>query len=250
VIPADLTFYVAALFAAALVGASKGGLPVIGMLGVPVLALSISPIQAAGLLLPIYVVSDLFGLWVYRRDFDRRNLQILVPASMIGVGVGWATATVVSEDAVTLLVGGIGLAFCLDRWFRPQPAEKRPADWPRGLFWGALTGFTSFVSHSGAPPFQWYVLPQRLEKMSYAGTTTILFAIINAAKLGPYWALGQINLASLETALMLAPMAILATFAGARLVRVIPEGPFFRLVEIGLLIVSAKLIWDGVHGLA
>ena len=62
-------FWMAAVVAAALVGASKGGLPVVGMLGVPVLALTISPVAAAGLLLPVFVLSDMFGLYVYRRAF-------------------------------------------------------------------------------------------------------------------------------------------------------------------------------------
>lgn len=239
-----VAFQATAALAAALVGASKGGLPMVGMLAVPVMALFMSPIQAAGLLLPIYVVSDMFGLWVYRRDFDHRNLTILIPAAVVGIAIGWATATIVTEAQVTLLVGLIGLAFCLDRWFRPATTEKRPADWPRGLFWGGLTGFTSFVSHSGAPPYQWYVLPQRLEKLTYAGTTTIVFAVINVVKLFPYWALGQLNPANLATSVTLFPVAIAATFAGARLVRIVPETLFFRLVEFGLLAVSLKLIWD------
>ena len=81
-------FWVAAVVAAALVGASKGGLPVVGMLAVPVLALVISPVAAAGLLLPVFVLSDMFGLYVYRRDFDRRVLSILIPATTLGVGAG------------------------------------------------------------------------------------------------------------------------------------------------------------------
>ncbi|MEJ1158103.1 sulfite exporter TauE/SafE family protein [Prosthecomicrobium sp. N25] len=229
-----------------MVGASKGGLPMVGLLGVPVLALAISPVQAAGLLLPIYVVSDIFGLYVYRRHFDRRNLAILVPSAILGIMIGWATASFVTDKAVTLMVGLIGLAFCLDRWFRPAAQEKKPADVPRGVFWGALTGFTSFVSHAGAPPYQWYVLPQRLDKLVYAGTSTIAFAVINAVKLIPYWALGQLNPDNLATSVTLFPVAIAATFVGARLVRMIPEGPFYRLIEIGLLLVSLKLLWDGL----
>src|ERR1700752_723565 len=98
-------FYAVALIAAVLVGASKGGLPVVGMLGVPVLALATSPVHAAGLLLPIFVVSDLF---------------------------------------VTLIVGLIGLAFSLNYWLRTRHAVvPHPADIPRGLFWGTISGFTS-----------------------------------------------------------------------------------------------------------
>jgi uncharacterized membrane protein YfcA len=246
----DLVFYLAALPAAALVGLSKGGLPVVGMLGVPILALVVSPVQAAGLLLPIFVVSDWFGLWAYRREFSKRNLMILVPGSIVGIALGWATATMVSEAAVTLLIGVIGLAFAVDRLSgRGSGAEARPADVPRGLFWGAVTGFTSFVSHSGAPPYQVYVLPQRLPKMVYAGTSTIFFTIVNAVKLIPYWALGQLSLGNLEKMAWLVPAAVAATFVGVKVTRLIPEVLFFRLVLGALALVSVKLVFDGAHGL-
>ena len=195
------------------------------------------------------MVSDLFGLWAYRREFDARNLIILIPASFIGIAIGWALATVVSEAAVTLLIGAMGVAFCIDRWVRRHDTAERKADVGRGLFWGLLTGFTSFVSHSGAPPYQVYVLPQRLRKMVYAGTTTILFAAVNAAKLIPYYALGQLSAANLKMAAILFPAAIAATFAGVKLTRIIPERPFFIAVQLALFAVSLKLCVDGVRGL-
>jgi uncharacterized protein len=238
-------FYAVALIAAVLVGASKGGLPIVGMLGVPVLALATPPVHAAGLLLPIFVVTDLFGLWAYRREFDRRNLMILIPATTLGVAIGWATASIVSDRLVTLLVGLIGLSFSLNYWLRGRHAiESHRADIPRGAFWGTVSGFTSFVSHAGAPPYQMYVLPQRLDKMIYAGTTTILFAVVNAVKLVPYWALGQLSLANLKTVVALFPFAVAATFAGVKLTRIIPPDIFYRLVIGALFLVSLKLIYD------
>ena len=119
-----------------------------------------------------------------------------------------------------------------------------------GLFWGAAAGFTSFVSHAGAPPYQVYTMPLRLRKEVFAGTSTILFAYVNAAKLIPYWALGQINITNLKLTLVLCVPASLAVFAGVRLVRVLPEKLFFQLVTWALLILSAKLVWDGARDLA
>ena len=243
-------FWLAAVLASALVGMGKGGVPVVGMLGVPIMALVMNPVMAAGLLLPVYVVSDAFGLYAYRHAFDRRVLAIVVPGAVVGIGIGWATASVVPEAAVTLLVGVIGVAFALNLILRrPVVAEAKRAEVAPGLFWGAVTGFTSFVSHAGAPPYQVYTLPLGMAKAVFAGTSTIAFAIINAVKLVPYYALGQLNLENLEMAAVLSGPAVVAVFAGVRLVKVMPERLFFRLVTWALLLISLKLIWDGARGL-
>lgn len=246
----EIGFWVAATVAAALVGMSKGGVPVVGMLAVPVMALVMNPVMAAGMLLPVYVVSDVFGLWAYRHAWDGRVLSIVLPGAVVGIAVGWATASVVPEAAVTFLVGVIGLAFAANILVRrPLVAEPRAPRVVPGLFWGGLAGFTSFVSHAGAPPWQVYTLPLGLSKAVFAGTTTIAFAIINAVKLIPYHALGQLNPGNLKLAAMLAVPAVLAVFAGVRLVQLLPERLFFRLVVWALALISLKLIWDGARGL-
>ena len=59
--------------------------------------------------------------------------------------------------------------------------------------WGSLAGFTSFISHAGAPPFQVYVMPQQLKPRVFAGTATMFFAAVNLIKLPPYVLLGQFS---------------------------------------------------------
>jgi uncharacterized membrane protein YfcA len=242
---------VIAMLAAFLVGMSKGGLPAVGALAVPVMALVIAPMTAAALLLPIFVATDLVGLWLYRKIYSPRNLAILIPAGVLGVAIGWAIAAHISDVFVGMLVGLTGIAFCLRVWLaRKGPAEGRPADLPGGVFWGTLAGFTSFVSHSGAPPFQMYVLPQKLEKLVFAGTSTITFAVINAAKIIPYWELNSFSTVDSKLALVALPVGIAGTFAGAKLTRVIPEGLFFKLVQITLFLISLKLVGDALLAMA
>ncbi len=246
----DFAFWALAGLAAVLVGLSKGGLPVVGMMAVPVMALVMSPIVAAGLLLPIFVISDVFGLWAYRHAFNKRVLAIMLPAMTIGVGIGWATASVVPEAWVTLLVGVIGAAFALTLISRRGAmVAAKPADVAPGMFWGAVAGFTSFVSHAGAPPYQVFVLPLKLEKAVYAGTATIAFAYVNAIKLIPYYALGQLSVSNFKVVAILAIPASLAVFAGVRLVKIIPEKLFFQLITWALMAISVKLIWDGISGI-
>ena len=240
-------YVIAACLAALLIGLSKGGLSMLGSLATPVFALVASPVRAAAILLPILVVSDLFALWSYRKEFDRRNLAILIPAGIAGVAIGWATASVVSDRAVGLMIGLIGVAYCLNTWrLRHRRLAPKKADVPRGAFWGVVMGFSSFISHTGGPPFQVYVLPQQLPKLVFAGTTTIVFATLNIVKLLPYWALGQFSSSNLGASLWLMPVAIGGAFTGVRLVRILPERIYFVFVQVMLWIVSIKLIVDAI----
>lgn len=242
-------FFLIACVAAVLVGLSKGGLPVIGMLAVPVLALVISPVKAAALLLPIYILTDMVSIWLYRRHYSKANLRVLIPAGVVGVMLGWLFAAQLSDRAVGALIGSVGLAFCLNMWLRSQAdAPPKPARTGPGLVWGAMAGFTSFVSHAGSPPFQMYVLPQKLEKLVYAGTSTLLFSVINVAKVIPYMQLRPFAAADWQTVLWLVPSALLATAAGAWLTRRLAERWFFRLVQFALFAVSLRLIYQAAVG--
>jgi uncharacterized protein len=242
----DTSILLLACLAAWLVGLSKGGLPAIGMLAVPVMSLLISPLKAASLLLPIYILTDAVSVWLYRRSFSAENLRVLIPSSFVGIFIGWATAAWLSDRFVGLLVGVIGVAFCLNAWLRQKRNDQSARMPPKshGIFWGAMSGFTSFVSHAGAPPFQIYTLPQKMDKMVFVGTSTLFFAAVNLAKLPAYQLLRPYSLADLTVAAWLIPAALVGTLMGAWLTKRIHGVWFFRLVQAGLFAVSLKLITD------
>lgn len=242
-------FYLVAVPAVILTGLAKGGfLSTVGGFAVPLMALSISPVEAAGIMLPILIIMDLIGVGAYRRDFDLVNLRILLPPAIAGVALGWATAALVSEAHVRLLVGVIGLVFAARFWW-PQaggpPAPTGHNAWTGG-FWGLVSGFTSFVSHTGGPPLQVYLLPQRLPNAVYAGTAVAFFTIVNWAKVVPYGMLGQLNVTNLSTTAVLMPLAPIAMLAGIWLTRRVGQEPFYRIAYAGLLLISIKLVADAV----
>ncbi|EPX75889.1 sulfite exporter TauE/SafE family protein [Salipiger mucosus] len=246
----DFAFWFAAALATFFVGMSKGGLPMVAMLGVPILSIFIAPAAAAGLLLPMYILADCYGIYLFRGSFSARNLCILIPATAIGILLAFLFISRIPVPATKLLVGAIGLGYLIDalRKRLRQDFRAKPADVPRGLIWGALAGFTSYVSHAGGPPFQAYTLPQKLPKMTFAGTATILFACVNWMKLPPYILAGQVTLNSLSQIAVLAPLALLGAWSGFRVTKWLPEKVFFTLVNAALLAVSVKLLWEGATG--
>ncbi|MCZ4290431.1 sulfite exporter TauE/SafE family protein [Hoeflea alexandrii] len=255
----DPFFYAAAIPAVIMVGLSKGGFGgAMALLGVPLMALAISPVQAAAILLPILIVMDMVSLWTWRGNSDNKTLVIMLPGALIGIAIGWATAAWVTAPMVRLIVGAVALWFVLRyvaqrfasarNGAMPAPHGHRPIE---GTLWGTLAGFTSFVSHAGGPPYQIYTLPLRQDPKTYTGTSVRFFAIINAIKLVPYFALGQFDMTNLSTSLVLAPLAPVATLAGAFIVRRMKPDIFYPFMYLMVFFTALKLIWDGaVHILA
>ncbi len=248
----DLAFFAAMVPAVILMGLSKGGFSGLGLLSLPLMALVVSPVTAAAIMLPLLIAQDVVTVWSYRRDFDRRNLATLAPGALLGVLAGYLLAAKVSDAAVGLAVGLISIGFALRRMLGDgkRPAAVTKASWGAGGFWGFLCGFTSMIAHAGGPPFQIYVMPQKLPPAVFVGTGAIFFAAMNLVKLVPYIALGQLSAQNLTASAALLPVAVAATFAGVWLVRRVPAERFYGIIYWLLLLVGLKLAFDGVRGLA
>jgi hypothetical protein len=246
----DPWFYAAAIPAMIILGLAKGGFTSAGLLTVPLMALVISPVQAAGISLPILVLTDIVAVISYWGVFDRGLIAIMIPGSIVGILLGWLTAAWVTEHEVRLVVGVIAVLFALNWWFRHRKrVEPRGHNRIRGTFWGVVGGFTSFVSHAGGPPFQIYALPLRLEPRVFAGSSVLLFAVTNAIKTVPYFFLGQFDAENLATAAVLLPVSIAATLVGVRLVKKVESEPFYRIIYGMFFFVGLYLVWEGIAGI-
>lgn len=246
----DPWFYAVAVPAVILVGLSKGGFAGgVGFVGVPLMALAMSPVQAAAILLPILCVMDVAALWSWRGVYDRRTLVDTLPGAVLGVGLGWLMAAMVTVEMVRLVVGLVAIVF-VGRWvwqqFRHGADHSAEPNRIVGGFWGLVAGFTSFVAHVGGPPFQIYTLPLRLDPKVLSGTTAIFFAITNAIKLIPYFALGQFDTANLSASAVLMPLAPLSTLAGAWLVRRMRPESFYFLTYATVALIGIKLVYDSI----
>lgn len=247
----DPLFVAVTVTAVLLVGLSKAGLlGGLGVVGVPLLALVMPAREAAGIMLPVLLAMDAIAVFTYRKEADWSLLKIMLPGAAIGTLIGWALWAFVSDDVVLLFVGVITLLFVLDAILPlRKKLEGLPPSTPWGRFWGVFAGFTSFVSHTGGPPFQIYVLPRRLPPAQYAGTTAFFFAIVNTSKLIPYFFLGQLSLHNLSLSAALAPVGIVGVFGGVYLVRRISAKHFYRIAYWLVFALALKLIWDGATSL-
>ena len=236
-------FYVFAVPAVILLGLSKGGFAGLGTATTPMLALYMPPLEAAALILPVLMTQDAIAVWWYRHDWDAWNLKVMLPGAMAGMCAAWALAAHITEDHVRLIVGIIGVVFCIHAFSRRSAIEPKKATAASGAFWGGVSGFTSFMSQAGGPPFQVHILPQRMDKLILVGTTTMFFAVVNAFKIVPYFALGQFSAKNFATSLLLLPLAVVSNFAGIWLVQKTPTGLFYKIAYVLVFLISLALLW-------
>jgi len=144
------------------------------------------------------------------------------------------------------VVGALTLLFLAQRLLFPPRADAPPPPRWLGFILGIASGFTSFVSHAGAPPVSAYVLPLRLAPITFTATMATFFGVINLSKWIPYAWLGLIDWRNITTSLVLVPLAPVGVWIGVRLVPYVPQVVFYRLVYLGMLLTGIKLLWDGL----
>jgi uncharacterized membrane protein YfcA len=247
----SMLFWISAVAAVVLVGIAKAGFGGgAAVLATPLMALTISVTDAAALLLPLLIVIDVFSLWHYRGIFNKASLKRLVPGALIGIAAGTVFFGFFEADQriLKLGIGVLAVSFVMFQVFRrlvENMAEKsRPATL-QGVIMGVLSGFTSTLAHAGGPPVAVYLLPQKLPRDVFVGTSVVFFAIVNAIKLIPYHYLGLIRLGNLTTIAVLSPLAFVGVRLGIYLNRSFRDVWFTRVVYVILFVTGLQLIWGG-----
>ena len=227
-------------------GIAKGGFAgPISMLAIPLMSLVMSPLKAAGILLPLLVLMDIIAIFIFWKKWDVKILKIIIPASIIGIIFGTFTFQYTTENQIRLIVGIITILFVIISVVQKNNLLLRPTK-IKGYFWAGTSGYTSFLIHAGAPPMNFYMLPLKLDKITYIGTATYAYFIINLVKLIPYYYLNLLGPSNLRISFYLIPIAIISVGIGYYLQKIISEKIFFNIIYILLFVSGLKLIYDAI----
>lgn len=229
---------------ALLIGMSKVGVPGVSMIVVPVLAIIFGGKASTGILLPILMMADWFGVGYYHRHAKWSYLWKLLPWAFLGVGIALWVGEVVNDVwfkniiAVMVFVS-IGLMLWKDR---KKDGNFFPDTWWFAASMGVLGGFATMIGNVAGPIFAIYLLAMHLPKNNFIGTQAWFFLIINISKFPLHIFIWKtIDWQSLKLDLMLLPGIALGAFLGVLLVRKIPEKTY-RAVVIIVTALSAFLL--------
>lgn len=249
----ELLFYFVGLSTVFIMAMSKGafggGLAIVG---VPMLSLVMSPIEAAIVVAPLVSFMDVFALRSFGPStWSKPDLKWLVPGLLAGIALGYVFFALVDTRLVALGIGLITTAFAADYFLRAmhKPQSEKPVSPPLGLLAGGVSGFTTFVAHAGGPPTQMYLLRRGLPKALYAGTNLALFTLGNFVKLFPYAFLAWAAPQTMLWALLLAPAVPVGVWVGKWLHDRLEQQRLFFWCYVLLSLAAAKLLYDAVRSL-
>lgn len=227
-------------------GAFGGGFAIIG---IPLLALVMDPIEAGVMLAPLFVAMDVFALRYWKpATWSKPDLVVLLPGLVVGIGIGFFVLRDLDRHAVEIVMAIITLTFA-GLWVRGGAGVSvRPRSLAKALLAGSASGVTTMVAHSGGPPLAMYLLPLGLSKQIYAGTTSMFFTVGNLIKVGPWLAIGHFSQALLTMMLLGVPIAFAGVWTGWRLHQRLDQVQLYRACYALLFVTALKLLWDGVAG--
>lgn len=227
-------------------GLSKTGLPGLGLVFVPLMALAFGAKVSTGVLLPILNLGDLFAVAYYRRHADVARLVRLLPWALVGLGAGVGVGASLPDAEFKRLLGVLVLVLLgLMIWQETRrDKESVPQGWWFPALAGLAAGFTTMVGNAAGPVMSLYLLAMRLPKNAFIGTSAWFFLIINLVKVPlqiVFW--HNISWASFAVDLAVLPAIAAGAWLGLRLVGKIPERAFKVLVLSMTGLSALFLLW-------
>lgn len=225
-----------------LVGMSKVGVPGVSMLVVPAMAFIFGGKPSTGVLLPMLIMADFFGVGYYHRHANKLHLMRTLPWAVLGLLVGLWAGDMVNDlwfTRIIALLVFLSLGIMLLRKQQYGPIVQKI--WFAPIL-GIIGGFATMMGNVAGPVFAVYLLAMHLSKHHFIGTTAWFFLIINLIKF-PLQLLVWDNITNSTLLLNLFTLPAIAAgaFAGIKLVKLIPEQTF-RLVVMVITALSALLL--------
>lgn len=233
------------LLGAFFIGLSKAGFATgLGMITTPLVATAMSARDAIGLVLPLLCVADAMTMGIYWKQWDAKSVRIPLVGTLVGIAIGMLFVNRVSNRALTLAIGIVGLTMVVllmirARWFPDHDYKPRLID---SLLVGIAAGFSSTIAHAAGPIFALYLMAQRLPRDVFISTNAVFFTVNNLLKVPPYVASGLITMQTLKLDLRLLPMIPVGILAGWGISRLLPQKHFDWLVQVLLAVTSLQLI--------
>jgi len=229
-----------------LVGVSKTGLPGLGILVVPLMAMVLPARDSTGILLGMLILGDLFAAGYYRRIAEWKHVLRLLPAAFAGIVAGWLAMRHVTDAQLQPMIGGIVLVMLAVHYGRLRLGSEDAPIPSHPLFavvLGFAAGVMTMMANAAGPVMVIYLLAMRLPKLAFVGTSAWFFFVVNWLKVPFSAKLALISAASIKLNLLTLPLIALGAVLGIVVLRRIPQKAFNTVIQLLAAAAALKLLF-------
>lgn len=241
----DLLGWIVIALCAVMVGISKTGIPGVGILIVPLMALVLPARKSTGILLGILILADLFAIVYHRRNAKWGHVLRLLPAAFTGIVAGYFGLRVVDDQQLKPIIGGIVLVMLGISYWRTRAKGENapiPTQWWFAIALGFMAGVTTMMANAAGPVMIIYLLAMRLPKIEFVGTSAWFFFVVNWLKV-PFSAnLNLMTVDSVKLDLMMLPCILIGAVVGIFFLKRIPQKVFNAVVQVLAVAAAIKLL--------
>jgi len=244
-----MTLWLLAILSAVMIGMSKTGVNGLGTLAVPVMAFVFGGMPSSGMILPMLIMADVFGVLYYHRSTHWKTLLGVLPWAFAGILIGWLVGKNISALQFKQLIGILvimSLVVMIWMEFRKKKTtEIVPHKTSVAISFGLMGGFSTMIGNAAGPIMSVYLLSKNLPKKEYIGTAAWFFLIINLSKLPlQIWGWHNITVDTFIFNLKLFPAIALGAFLGIKIVKQFPENAYRWFVLTATFLSAAALIFS------
>ena len=232
---------------ATMMGITKTGIPGLGILAVPLMAIVFEDTkESTGLLLGILILADIFAIIYHRRNAKWNHVIRLLPAAFCGIVAGYFGLKYVNNEQLKPIIGAIVLLMLIVNYLRLHGRdENETIPTPKWLaFWlGFIAGVTTMMANAAGPVMIIYLLAMRLPKIEFVGTAAWFFFIVNWIKV-PFSAnLGLMNAQSVKIDFLMLPFIFIGAISGYFFLKRIPQKAFTTVAQLLAAAAAIKLFF-------
>lgn len=213
------------------------------MITVTLMALAFGARESTGLIVPLLLVGDVFAVLYYTRHTRWGHIIRFTPWMLSGVLIGAYLGKDLSGKTFKVFMAVIILfSVAVMYWWDIRKSKSVPRHWAFAGSMGMIAGVATMIGNLAGAFTNLYFLAMRLPKNEFIGTAAWLFLITNLFKLPLHIFIWEtITWESLQINLKLLPGIFLGLFTGIRLVKLIREN-FYRKMILALTAIGALLI--------
>ncbi|MGC9516421.1 MAG: sulfite exporter TauE/SafE family protein [Methanomicrobiales archaeon] len=191
-----------------------------------------------------HIFGNLGRITFFRKGIHKKLILIFGVPSIVLTVIGAYMVPFISQDILKLILGIFLIFFSILSIYKPDlrfPATKKSS-----IMGGSISGFLAGLIGTGGALRGAFLMAFNLQKATYIATAAVIALAVDITRIPIYLSEGFLNPDLYYYIPLLFIVSVAGSYTGKRIVNKIHQEKFKKFVLIVIILISMKLIFDGI----